>query len=53
MDEAWPALESHQTYREVHSLHEKLLNQVRKVERKFEGKLKYIQTIYEGGPPLL
>ena len=53
MDKAWPKLESHQTYQEAHSLHEKLLNQVSKVEQKFDDKLKDIQTTYEGGQPLL
>lgn len=53
LEEAWPTLESHPTYREVLTLHEKLFKQVSQVEAKLLEKLRYIQDTYEGGPPPL
>jgi hypothetical protein len=53
VDEAWPTLESHPTYRRVHMLHEELFKQVSRAETKLVDKLRYIQDTYEGGPPPL
>jgi hypothetical protein len=53
IDEAWPTLESHPTYLEVHTLQEKLFQQVSQAEARLLEKLRYIQDTYEGGPPPL
>ncbi len=53
VDEAWPTLDSHPTYRRVQMLHEELFKQVSQAETKLVDKLRYIQDTYEGGPPPL
>ncbi|HEV2579289.1 MAG TPA: hypothetical protein VGT44_00435 [Ktedonobacteraceae bacterium] len=53
MYDTWLALGKLEIYQEVRSRHRELFDQVSTVERKFKDKLEYIQTIYEGGPPLL
>ncbi len=53
VDEAWPTLESHPTYLAVRTFHEGLFRQVSQAETRLVDKLRYIQDIYEGGPPPL
>ncbi len=53
LDEVWSTLENHPTRLNARKLHEELFQQVFQAEAKLLEKLRYIQDIYEGGPPPL
>lgn len=51
VDEAWSTLQKSSDFHEVQRLLSELFNQVSQIDARLLDKLRYIQEVYEGGPP--